>query len=877
MIGTEIGDLKLIRALGEGGMGCVYLAEHRLLNDFQAVKVLDPRFTQNQEVVRRFLNEGRAAVKLRHPNLVQIHDVGQLPNDGPWYMVMEYLDGGTLARYMASQGGPLSIYLILHILAPVLSCLQWIHDRDVVHRDLKPDNLFLVQWQDDPHFPKVLDLGVAQVGEAIAAGPGTKDGAIVGTPVYMAPEQLRGERVSPLADIFAIGVVLYEMTTGGWFPWQRMDESRAAYLALTTAELYYRMRSGPPIDPRQRFRAISEGWSRALVRTLDPDSFLRPQSSRELAVLIASNAPGDDLHEQGIEILARRAPELLRSPHDFETVRAPRPPVVAAPAVAGKKLRYQLGAKLGAGGMAEVFEGRLIGAEGFERRVAIKRVLAGLSEISTFVAMFVTEAQIASRLNHINVVSTFDFNRDEEGRLCLVMELVHGRDLATLLESGPIRPSLIIYITGEMLRGLGYAHAPEPDRDGILHRDVSPQNLLLSYEGEVKVSDFGIAKALDASGNAQSSTVRGKPSYMSPEQCNGDRLDGRSDLFAVGTMLYEMLTNAPLFTGTPKEIIAHVLYMEIPPPSKVRAGVPRDLEAITRKLMAREPADRYPDAEAAIADLLRCKDAPRDGRGELVQVLAERFPDSALRTRIGGPGKPGSGRASRPAAVPQRTVTVPSTLAGAASQSVSLRRPWRARRLVVVTGAGLLIACFVTIVALARREPHDQVSSRVEQTAVMSDARVAEPVARPSAPDAAIAAAPPGEQVSTPPRTGAAAASPAPQARVVVAAPRDVPTDAGVSLGGVAHGARQDAGGSPEVAHKPAAVAARREPGQLVISVKPWALIFLNGKPAGQTPFNEKLPAGRYRIRITNAELGKDETIAVTVSPDAPATLQRTW
>jgi serine/threonine-protein kinase len=298
-------------------------------------------------------------------------------------------------------------------------------------------------------------------------------------------------------------------------------------------------------------------------------------------------------------------------------------------------LRYQLGAKLGAGGMAEVFDGTLLGAEGFERRVAIKRVLTGLSEVPGFMTMFVAEAQIASRLNHTNVVSVFDFDRDADGQLYLVMEYVHGKDLARFLEAGPIAPSLAIYIATELLRGLGYAHAPEPNRDGIVHRDVSPQNLLLSYEGAVKVSDFGLAKARDGSGNARSTTVRGKPSYMSPEQCNGEALDARSDLFAVGVMLWEMVTHRSLFTGTPREIIAQVLFMDIPLPSSVRSRVPADLEAITMKLLARVPSDRYPNAEAVIAELLRCVAAPRDGRGELVHLLAQRFPDSAMRTRLG--------------------------------------------------------------------------------------------------------------------------------------------------------------------------------------------------------------------------------------------------
>jgi len=915
MIGTEIGDLKIVRQLGEGGMSTVYLAEHALLNDLQAVKILAPELSGNPQVVTRFLNEGRAAVKLRHPHLVAVHDVGRLPDDGPWYMVMEYLEGGTLARFNASQGGPVPVHTILYILAQAMSCMQWIHDRGVVHRDLKPENLFLVRRPGDPSFIKVLDLGVALVTDAIASSPGTEAGTVIGTPVYMAPEQLRGERVTAVADIFALGTIVYEMATGGWFPWQRDDEPRAAYLKLPSTEIYHRHRSSPAIDPRRRFSGISEGWARAILRTVDPDPQNRPQTDRELALLLAENVPGDGIREDGYEILRLRARDLVPK-HALDTLRSVRPsPPPAAPAPSNK-LRYRLGQKLGAGGMAEVFEGHLLGIQGFERRVAIKRVLAGLSEVPTFVDMFVVEAQISSRLDHVNVVSVIDFERDADHRLCLVMEYVHGRDLATVLERGPIAPSLVIYIVTEMLRGLGYAHAPEAGRDGIVHRDVSPQNLLVSYEGAVKVSDFGLAKARDASGNAMSLTVRGKPSYMSPEQCNGDVLDARSDLFAVGVMMWEMLAHEPLFTGSAREVIAQILHRDIPAPSSAHGRVPADLEAITRKLLARDRNDRYPDAEAVIADLVRCEDAPRDGRSELVRVLAERFPEGALRTRIGGtaPSGGGSGR-ELPAAqfavpdVPFTTASasIPaSTLQGAASQPV--QRGSSSRRWGIVAGGCLLVAVFIAAAALTRgqvskrRDHHVAAQGQpthpdaapvawVDANTPGARAQAAHPVSVPDAAPAAPAAPARAPAVVVAPSAGQPAAPSA--VRTPTVAP-DTPTAGARTQAATASATRQPA---PPVAPPDTSARDAREPakpastsapvtaqpaavkrtGELAILVKPWALIWLNGKSAGQTPFREKLPVGRYRLRIQNDETGKDETVTVTVTADKTTTIERTW
>lgn len=280
--------------------------------------------------------------------------------------------------------------------------------------------------------------------------------------------------------------------------------------------------------------------------------------------------------------------------------------------------KYVLDAPLGVGGMAEVFKGRTVGAEGFERPVAIKRVLPDASRNPAFSEMFVAEARLSARMQHLNVVAVLDFNRDEEGRLYLVMELVEGRDLDSILESGRLPYSIVIYTIVEVLRGLGYAHDLPLGADGVrglVHRDVSPHNVLCSWSGAVKVSDFGIAKARQATAASASMVIKGKPAYMSPEQINGAPLDGRSDLFAVGVMLWQMLTGEHLFAASSMtETFARVLLGTITPPRALVPEVPADLEAVTLRLLEREPERRFATAEDAIDALLRCQDAPRDGR-----------------------------------------------------------------------------------------------------------------------------------------------------------------------------------------------------------------------------------------------------------------------
>jgi serine/threonine protein kinase len=323
--------------------------------------------------------------------------------------------------------------------------------------------------------------------------------------------------------------------------------------------------------------------------------------------------------------------------------------------------------------MAEVFVGSTRGAEGFSRKIAIKRVLPGFSDNAGFAQLFVAEAQISSQLVHPNIVSVIDFDRDAGGQLFLVMELVDGKDLDALIGSGMLPLPVVIFVIGEILRGLGFAHdlPTATDMRGIVHRDVSPHNVLLSWEGAVKVADFGIAKARAASEATASVLIKGKPAYMSPEQANGQRLDGRSDLFAVGVMLWEMLVGQRLFVAEDtRATLAAVLFGQIPRPRALRADVPKDLERVTMKLLDRDLPARYATAEEAIADLMNCADAPRSGREALIAVLAERFPDSApVRQSIARVRSLGASPTPLPGSLPayaRPAVTEPSSAPTAA-------------------------------------------------------------------------------------------------------------------------------------------------------------------------------------------------------------------
>ena len=229
---------------------------------------------------------------------------------------------------------------------------------------------------------------------------------------------------------------------------------------------------------------------------------------------------------------------------------------------------------------------------------------------------------------HDNVVAVLDFARDAEGRRYLVMEYVDGIDLGELIETGPVPYAVAIFIVCELLCGLGYIHEPRDQGrvGGLVHRDVKPRNVLLSWQGAVKLADFGLARMFQGTMTVGSHAREGTAGYMSPEQARREALDGRSDLYAVGIVLWELLAHRRLGGEPLGNVTVRIVFEAIPRPSQYRPGIPADLEAVAMRLLASDREERYQTAELAAHDLLRCQDSPRDGRGDLVRLLAERFP-----------------------------------------------------------------------------------------------------------------------------------------------------------------------------------------------------------------------------------------------------------
>ncbi len=280
------------------------------------------------------------------------------------------------------------------------------------------------------------------------------------------------------------------------------------------------------------------------------------------------------------------------------------------PSVFGK---YLLLERINVGGMAEVFIAKAFGVEGFERILAIKKILPSMAEDEEFITMFIDEARISVQLNHANIVHIHELGKYDETYF-IAMEYVAGRDIRTLLEMYRKRQETMpvaqaVYLASKMCEGLDYAHRKKDARGqdlNIIHRDISPQNILCSYEGEVKLIDFGIAKAANRSQKTKAGILKGKFGYMSPEQVRGLPIDRRSDIFAVGVILYEMLTGEKLFVGESDfSTLEKVRNAEVPPLQELNPDVPEELEQVIRKALAREVEDRYQWPSDLQEDLMR--------------------------------------------------------------------------------------------------------------------------------------------------------------------------------------------------------------------------------------------------------------------------------
>ena len=284
--------------------------------------------------------------------------------------------------------------------------------------------------------------------------------------------------------------------------------------------------------------------------------------------------------------------------------------------------RYELLRKLATGGMGQVFLARQKGPVGFQKLVVVKRLLPHLSEDSDFIKMFLDEARIAGNLNHPNIAQIYDLG-DVDGVLFIAMEYVQGDSISQVnaranhLRKGGVPLGLKCRIIADAAAGLDHAHqarSPSGRKLGLIHRDVSPQNVLVGFNGNVKLIDFGVAKVSVKLSQTIVGTIKGKHAYMSPEQARGEELDARSDVFGLGVVFYELLTSQRLFKrDSDMATLKAVVGTRVPPPSEVVPGAPKSLDPVVMKALARKREERYQSAgelQLAIEDFLLAERLP---------------------------------------------------------------------------------------------------------------------------------------------------------------------------------------------------------------------------------------------------------------------------
>ncbi len=546
--------------------------------------------------------------------------------------------------------------------------------------------------------------------------------------------------------------------------------------------------------------------------------------------------------------------------------------------------RYSLLSRLAVGGMAEIWLARQLGPQGFEKFVVIKRILDGLGSDPEFVGMFLDEARIAAQLNHPHIVQIFDLG-EEAGAFYIAMEYLPGENLAAIARGaarqGKTLPAaLAVRIIADAAEGLAYAHAKtgaDGKLLGIVHRDVSPQNIFVTYDGVVKVLDFGIAKAAIRESQTMAGQIKGKTSYMSPEQARGGTIDGRSDIFALGILLFELVTRTRLFHHPDPFQALQLVAGDDPIPfaHEVRPEVPLELSHIIARALSRDVSQRYATArefQSALEEWLRGqKIVP--GSVELAAYMAESFATriqeraKLLEAARNGELTPASARAAR-------TSSMESMPGGSLPREdiTSINELERPRRLRMLAGGVVLLVASLAGILYA--------VFSMEQVDPPAQTQIQPPLP-PAPPVLTIETDPPGALIMVDGKE--AGLSPLTldtlelgEHSVSATLEGRKPAERQVKLDNPGERAMVVLALAPEqVAPPPEPKPTPDTPprqtkkvamGKLTLDTTPWTRVFLRGRKLGDTPLiGVALPAGRHQLKLVNEEKNISTIIEVDI------------
>jgi serine/threonine-protein kinase len=648
-----LGRRILLKLAARGGMGDVYLGATTGIEGAERpciVKTVRRDHVHDGSFLARFLDEARVQAQLQHPGVAQVLEAAN-DEDGEPYTVVEYVEGRSLAdvRQRALQvgvriGWPEAVAVALE----VAQALAHVHERSgsdglplgIVHRDLSPQNVMIGYAGE----VKLIDFGTARGHNRRCR---TVAGVVFAKPGYVAPEVARQQVGDGRIDLYALGIILWELCAGRRFltgdAQRHLDDAATGRMVVPPLGLIGAPRDLDGVIARLTANDPDERYARAALATTDLARVLSTAPAAEgtergvrarVAALMRKLWPAEPARSRAeFARLLAEARSALAEGKRGETPRAGSLSEAMASRTATDDpsivlgTPYRLVRKIGEGASGVVWEAEHVE---LSRAIALKVLAPEHASSPAALERFRLEARSVATLSHPNLVRIFDFGKSLDGRVYLAMDLCPGETLDVRLRRGALPWREAVAIAVEATKALEAAHEA-----GLVHRDIKPQNLMLGPESDgarpnIKLLDFGVATALTGGGANQKVAdgggfvIFGTPEYMAPEQVAGEAVDGRADVYAMGCVLYEMLTGERAFDGPSSVVVMGKQLRETPLPPRTRArglAIPSTLEGLVMRAMSKDPAHRWPSAAAMRAALEATLAAPAKRRERLRRAL----------------------------------------------------------------------------------------------------------------------------------------------------------------------------------------------------------------------------------------------------------------
>jgi serine/threonine protein kinase len=557
--------------LGRGGMGVVYRAWQVNFQRLVALKMIRDGALAGPQQKARFRIEAEAAARMRHPNLVQIFEVGE--HAGRPYFAMELIEGGSLDRHLA--GRPQPARQSAELVRTLALAVQHAHDQKIIHRDLKPANILLPSLA----IPKITDFGLAKRLDSDSTA-WTQDGAVLGTASYMAPEQAAGRtrEIGPAVDVYALGGILYELLTG-----------RPPFLADSWDQTVQQVLHDEPAPPARLRPDVPRDLETVCLKCLEKEPSRRYSSAAELAEDLGRFLEGQPISAVPPGTLERLA------------------------RLAGRE-GYQIVGEVGRGPRSVVYHARY---EPLKQSVALKVFPAGTCSRGEWEARLQHGAALWAALAHPHIVPVHRAGWWDDAPYLALEYVPHG-SLAAKLAGQPYPIRTALRLVEQLAEIVGYLH-----RQGVVHGNLKPSNVLLAADGIPRVADFRLTGGLFQGPLPDGDGEPAGLGYLAPESVRDPGAEPRpyTDIYGLGVILYELLTGRPLFVGaTAREMLEQVRSQDPVPPSRLNPQVTPQLEAFCLRCLRKDPWHRYARAYDLlkrvrhVMDSTEGRDVPRQQR-----------------------------------------------------------------------------------------------------------------------------------------------------------------------------------------------------------------------------------------------------------------------